>query len=128
MKFLKSLVAAGALAAAALTTTTAADAATRVVVGNHHNRIVISKNHGHVVVKPVVRRAPIAVYGGWYADPGHYRSYAFYRANPRLRACFLVTQKGWHRGHRALISATMCYGKNGARFVVPTSRHFVRFL
>jgi len=118
MKILKTVLVAGALAAAALTTT-AADAATRIVVGNNHARVVTTR--------PMVHRAPIAVFGGWYAEPGVYRPYAFYRANHRLRACFLVTQRGFQNGHRALISATMCYGKNGVRFIVPASHHVVRW-
>jgi hypothetical protein len=124
MNLLKSIVAAGALAAAALTTTTAADAAPKIVVGNTHG-------HGHVIaVKPghgPAIRKPVAVFGGWYAAPNVYRPYTYFRANPRLRACFLVTQRGFHGRRAAVFGATMCYGKNGVRYIVPASRHFVRF-
>jgi hypothetical protein len=125
MKFLKTVLVAGALAAASLATTTAADAATRIVVGNHNTRVVVKPI---VHRAPVVYRAPIAVYGGWYADAGLYHPYAYYRANPRLRACFLVTQRGFSGHRHAQFGATMCYGKNGIRYVVPASRHIVRWL
>jgi hypothetical protein len=124
MNFLKSIAAAGALVAAAFATTVAADAAPKVVIGNTHG-------HGHVaIVKhghgPAIHR-PVAVFGGWYAAHNAYRPYAYYRANPRLRACFFVTQRGFLRGRPAVFGATMCYGKNGVRYIVPASRHFVRF-
>lgn len=132
MKFLKTLFVAGALAATALTATAATAAPhVGVVVGNNHARvgIVTGNNHNRVaIVAGNPHRGHIAVFGGWYAAPNVYRSYGFYRANPRLRACFLVTKVGFRNGHRALISATMCYGRNGVRFVIPTSQHMVRWL
>lgn len=128
MNILKTTLAAGAIAAAGLTAT-AADAATKIVVGPHHARVVVTKpGTHHVVYRAPIHRAPIAIYGGWYADPYAYHPYAYYRANSRLRACFQVTQRGF-QGHRAaMFGATLCYGKNGVRYVVPTSRHIVRWL
>lgn len=127
MNILKTTLAAGAIAAAALVTTTAADAATRVVVGNHGHVAVVHKPVVHRA-PIVVKRAPIAIYGGWYADPVVYHPYTYYRANPRLRACFLVTQRGLNGARRVEFGATMCYGKNGVRYVVPNTRHIVRWL
>lgn len=132
MKFLKTLFVAGALAAAALTST-AATAAPKigVVVGNNHARagIVAGNNHGRVAIAGGnFHRGHIALTGGWYAAPAVYRSHAFFRGHPRLRACFLVTKVGFRNGRRALIGATMCYSRNGAKFVIPTSQYVVRWI
>jgi hypothetical protein len=117
MKFLKSLMVAGALAAAAVATTTTANAAQfGVFVGRDNVAVGIYKGRvpGH--------------FNNWYAAHGVYRTHAWFRGHPRLRACFPVTKYAFHRGRPALIKATMCYSRNGARFVVPGSRHFVRFV
>ena len=120
MTKLKTALAAGVLAAATTLAAADAGAAERVGVYAGHGGFAIGVSAGHV-------HRGTAVFGGWYAAPGLYRPYAYYRAHPRLRACFAVTSRGYHNGRPALLAATMCYGRNGARFVVPASRHVVRF-
>jgi hypothetical protein len=118
MKFLKSLMVAGALAAAAVATTTAANAAPHLGVFVGRDNVAVGVYKG---------RAP-SHFNNWYAGHGVYRTHAWFRGHPRLRACFPVTKFAYVRGRPALMKATMCYSRNGARFVVPGSRHFVRFI
>jgi hypothetical protein len=118
MKTLKTLLAAGALAVAAFATAAPANAAP-------HLGVFVGRDNVHVGFYK--GRAP-GHFNNWYAGRGVYRTHAWFRMNPRLRACFPVTKYAFHRGRPALIKATMCYGRNGARFVVPGSRHFVRFI
>lgn len=117
MKYLKTLFAAGALAAAAFATAAPANAASLgVFVGRDNVAVGVYKGRvpGH--------------FNNWYAGHGVYRTHAWFRGHSRMRACFPVTKYAFRNGRPALIKATMCYSRNGSRFIVPGSRHFVRFV
>ena len=127
MNILKTAIVAGAMIAASVAGAADANAATRLVVRGHNGHVTARIVHRAPVRARVVVSTPVLV-AGWSAERVNYHPYTYYRGNPRLRACFAVTQRGWHNRRHAMMGATMCYGKNGAVYVVPTSRHFVRFL